>query len=129
MSMLNEQRVILMTRMAAYEQKQGKKNMKICKYFRSDYLMMQMLKTLVCTTIAYAILTGLYLIYHLEEITENLYKMDLVGLIQQILMLYGVFVVVSCVFTYIVYSYRYLKARTKLKEFMSNLKKLNAGKQ
>ena len=126
--MLNEQRVILMTRLAAYEQRKGKKNMKICKYFRSDYLMMQMLKTLVCTTIAYAILTGLYLVYHLEEITENLYKMDLVGLIQQILMLYGVFVVVTCVLTYIVYSYRYLKARKKLKEFMSNLKKLSAGK-
>lgn len=126
MSMLNEQRVILMTRMAAYEQKKGKKNMKICKYFRSDYLMMQMLKTLVCTTIAYAILTGLYLVYHLEEITENLYSMDLIGFVQQILMRYGVFVVVSCVLTYIVYSYRYRKARKKLKEFMSNLKKLNA---
>ena len=88
--------------------------------------MMQMLKTLVCTTIAYAILTGLYLIYHLEEITENLYSMDLIGFVQQILMRYGVFVVVSCVFTYIVYSYRYRKARIKLKEFMSNLKKLNA---
>ena len=124
--MLNEERVVLMTKLASYEQKKGKKNMKISKYFRSDYLMMQMLKTLVCTTIAYVILTGLYLIYHLEEITENLYSMDLIGFVQQILMRYGVFVVVSCVFTYIVYSYRYRKARKKLKEFMSNLKKLNA---
>lgn len=124
--MLNEERVILMTRLAAYEQEKGKNSMKICKYFRSDYLMMQMLKTLVCTTIAYAILTGLYLVYHLEELTENLYSIDLIGFVQQILTRYGVFVVVSCVFTYIVYSYRYLKAHKKLKEFMSNLRKLNA---
>ena len=124
--MINEEKVKLMTKMASYEAGEGRKYLAVCKYFRSDYLMMQMLKTLVCTTIAYAILTGLYLIYHLEEITENLYSMDLIGFVQQILMRYGVFVVVSCVFTYIVYSYRYRKARIKLKEFMSNLKKLNA---
>ncbi len=124
--MLNEDRVILMTKLASYEQKKGKKNIKISKYFRSDYLVMQMLKTLLCTTIAYAFLAGLYLLYHFEEITSNLYQMDLVGFIQKIVMLYGVFVVVSCVFTYIVYSYRYLKARKNLKEFMSNLKKLSA---
>ena len=115
-----------MTKLASYEQKKGKKNMKISKYFRSDYLVMQMLKTLLCTTIAYALLAGLYLLYHFEEIMENLYEMDLIGLIQRIVMLYGLFVVVGCVFTYIVYSYRYLKARKSLKEFMSNLKKLNA---
>ena len=124
--MLNEERVILMTKLASYEQKKGKKNIKISKYFRSDYLVMQMLKTLLCTTIAYALLVGLYLLYHFEEIVENLYEMDLIGLVQRIVMLCGVFVVVGCVFTYIVYSYRYLKARKSLKEFMSNLKKLNA---
>ena len=88
-----------MTKLASYEQKKGKKNINISKYFRSDYLVMQMLKTLLCTTIAYALLVGLYLLYHFEEIVENLYEMDLIGLVQRIVMLYGVFVVVGCVFT------------------------------
>jgi len=127
--MLNEERVILMTKLASYEQKKGKKNIRINKYFRSDYLVMQMLKTLLCTTVAYVLLAGLYLLYHFEEIVGNLYQMDLIGFIQRIVMLYGVFVVISCVFTYIVYSYRYHKSRNKLKEFMSNLKKLYARQQ
>lgn len=125
--MLNEERVILMTKLASYEQKKGKKNIRISKYFRSDYLVMQILKTLLCTTIAYLLLLGLYMLYHLEEFTENLYQMDLVGFIQKIITLYGVFLVISCVLTYIIYSYRYVKARKSLKGFMNNLKKLNAG--
>ena len=124
--MLNEERVILMTKLASYEQKKGKKNIRISKYIRSDYLVMQMLKTLLCTTIAYALLAGLYLLYHFEELTENLYQMDLIGFVKQIVMLYGVFVVVTCVITYIVYSYRYTAARKSLKEYMNRLKKLNA---
>ncbi len=122
--MLNEERIILMTKLATYEQGKGRKNIEISKYFRSDYLILQILKTLFYTTIAYVILVGLYLLYHLETLTENLYQMDLIGFVQKILMLYGVFLVISCVITYIVYSYRYLKARQSLKEYTNDLKKL-----
>ncbi len=124
--MLNDERIILMTKLASYEQGKGKKNIQVSKYFRSDYLLLQILKTLFCTTLAYVILVGLYVLYHFEELTENLYQMDLLRFIRQIVMLYGVFAVAGCVVTYIVYSYRHQKARKSLKEFMNNLKKLNA---
>ena len=123
--MLNEERVTLMTRLAAYEQRKGKKNIRISKYFRADYLMMQMLKTLIYVTVAYAILVGLYLLYHFESLTEELYQLDLVGMVQKILTYYGVLAVISCVFTYIVYSCRYHRARKGQKEYLNNLKKLS----
>ena len=125
--MLNEERVVLMTKLASYEQRKGKKNIRISRYFRTGYLLLQMLKTLLYATVSYAIMMGLYVLYNFEKLTENLYQMDLVGFVKQIVMLYVVFVAVSCVFTYILYSYRYMKARKSLREFMSNLKKLNAG--
>lgn len=124
--MLNEKRTILMTRLASYEQRKGKGNIKITQYFRSDYLILQILKTLFCTTVAYVLLVGLYVLYHFETLTENLYQMDLFAFVREIIVWYGVFAVVSCVFTYIIYSYRYVKARKSLKEYMNNLKKLNA---
>ena len=34
--MLNEERVILMTKLAAYEQNEGRKMVAVGKYFRSD---------------------------------------------------------------------------------------------
>ena len=36
--MLNEEKIILMTQMASYEENEGKKNMAIGRYFRSDYI-------------------------------------------------------------------------------------------
>lgn len=124
--MLNEERVVLMTRMAAYEQHKGKENLKINKYFRSDYLLLQMLKTILYITVSYVLLLGLYLLYHMETLTENLYQMDLIAFVQRIVTVYCVCLVVSCVITYLVYSCRYLKAKKSLKEYMQNLKKLNA---
>jgi hypothetical protein len=126
-NMLNEEKVILMTKLASYEQRKGKKNIQITRYFRGDYLAVQMLKTLLYATISYGIMLGLYLLYNFENLTENLYQIDLMGLAKQIIMLYVVMVAVSCVLTYILYSYRYMKARKSLKGFMSNLKKLNSG--
>ena len=41
--MLNEEKVVLMTKLAAYEQHRGKKDTKIRRYFRGDFLLMQML--------------------------------------------------------------------------------------
>ena len=41
--MLNEEKVILMTQMASYEENEGKKNMAIGRYFRSDYIAIQVL--------------------------------------------------------------------------------------
>lgn len=43
--MLNEEKVILMTQMASYEENEGKKNMAIGRYFRSDYIAIQVLKS------------------------------------------------------------------------------------
>ena len=60
--MLNEERIILMTQMASYEQGEGKENVKIGNYFRSDYIALQVLKSIVCAIIAYGIMFGLYML-------------------------------------------------------------------
>ena len=51
--MLNAERVILMTRLASYETGEGKQNMAIGKYFRSDYIRLQTIKSVVYATIAF----------------------------------------------------------------------------
>lgn len=127
--MLNEDRIAMMTKLAAYEQNKGKKSLKINKYFRGDYLLMQMLKTLLYVTFSFGLALGLYLLYHLEELTENLYKMDLIGFGMQILKVYGICLAAGLAVTYLVYTYRYAKAKKSLKGFMQNLKKLNAQQQ
>ena len=53
--MLNEERIKLMTKMAAYEADEGKKNVAIGNYFRGDYIGLQVIKSIISATIAFVI--------------------------------------------------------------------------
>lgn len=124
--MLNEERVILMTRMASYEGGEGKKNVKIGNYFRSDYIAIQILKSIICGTIAFGILFALYIFYDFEVFMEDLYKMDLIAFAKSVLKNYAVSIVAYGLLTYIVCTYRYAKAKKSLKSYYHNLKKLGS---
>lgn len=124
--MLNEERVILMTKMASYEENEGKKNVRIGKYFRGDYISIQVLKAVFCATIAYVIVFGLYILYDFETFMQDLYKMDLLLFAKDVLFYYVVTVVSYSIIAYAVFSYRYTKAKKSLKCYYQNLKKLNS---
>jgi hypothetical protein len=124
--MLNEERVILMTHMASYEAGEGKKNVKIGNYFRSDYVIGQVLKSVVCGTLAFAVLLTLYILYDFETFMQDLYKIDLVSFAKNVLTYYGIAMVTYAVLTYVVCTYRYAKAKKSLKDYYYNLKKLNS---
>ncbi|SDA62409.1 hypothetical protein SAMN02910368_01638 [Lachnospiraceae bacterium G11] len=124
--MVNEERVILMTRMASYEAGEGKKNIKIGDYFRADYLSKQLLKSLIFSTISFVIGLVLYVLYNFDFLLENVYKIDLLALGKKMLTGYIVLVVVYGLITYIVYAFRYRNARKNLKTYYGNLKKLSS---
>ncbi len=125
--MLNEERVILMTRMASYEAGEGKENVKIGNYFRSDYIAIQVLKSIVCGVLAFVILFGLYILYHFEEFMQDLYKLDDLIAFAQDVMFYFIGTVVGYgVIAYLACSWRYAKAKKSLKCYYHNLKKLNS---
>ncbi len=122
--MLNEERVRLMTKMACYEEQEGKKNMSVGSYFRSDYIGLQVIKSVINATIAYILLFGVYVLYDLEVFMEDLYKMDLLAFGRTVAIDYLIFVVVYGAISYGVYAYRYSKARRSLKIYYNSLKKL-----
>ncbi|MBO4376712.1 MAG: hypothetical protein IKY04_08310 [Lachnospiraceae bacterium] len=123
--MINEERVILMTRMASYEAGEGKKNIKIGDYFRADYLSKQLLKSLVFSTISFVLGLALYVFYSFENLLENVYKLDLLAEGKKLLTGYIALVVAYGLITYIVYAFRYRNARKNLKTYYGNLKKLS----
>lgn len=123
--MLNEERVKLMTRMASYEAGEGKKNMNIGNYFRSDYIGMQVLKSVISATIAFAICFGMYLFYGFENLMQDVYKMDLLQLGKRVLVVYAVMVIGYGAVSYVIYAARYKKARKSLKKYYNNLRKLS----
>ena len=121
-----EDKVILMTKLASYENNEGKRNMAIGNFFRGDYLSWQVLKSIICATIAYVILMGVAIVYNFEEFMLDIYKTDLLEFGKDLLVRYAVFVGAYGVLTYVIYSYRYGKARKSLRIYYQNLKKVSA---
>ncbi|HJC22948.1 MAG TPA: hypothetical protein H9761_04495 [Candidatus Eisenbergiella merdavium] len=109
--MINEKKVAVMTRMAAYESGRGKRDREICGFFRSDFVGFALLKTWIATTIAFCILAGIWLLYRMEEITSIFYAMDveeLLALGKKALTAYAVlcggYLLVSWVIAHITYA-------------------------
>lgn len=124
--MLNEEKVILMTRMESYAEKEGRKYMKIGKYFRGDYISIQVIKAVVCMTFVYAIGFALYVLYDLERFLQDIYKMDLIAFAKKVFLYYAVSVIAYGVIAYLVYTVRYSRAKKSLKNYYHHLKKLNS---
>lgn len=124
--MLSQERIKLMTRMAAYEEKEGKKYMSIGSYFRSDYMGMQVILSIFSATAAFLCVCGFYIYYHFETFMQDIYKKDILGIGRQLLLYYIIFVVAYGLVTYVVYSFRYSRAKRSLKRYYNHLKQLAA---
>lgn len=123
--MLNEEKIKLMTRMAAYEENEGKRSMQIGNYFRSDYIGLQVMKSVISATIAFAIVIAMYIFYDFESVMKEIYQVDLLATGKQILIAYVVFVGIYAVITYMIYAYRYTKAKKSLKKYYTHLTELS----
>ena len=124
--MIHEERVILMTQLQAYEDCGGKKDIAIASYFRGDYLGSQMLKSVISVTIAAAIGYAGYVFYNLESFMKDLYQTDWIEYVSILLTRYLVLVIGYALITYLIYAYRYAKAKKNLKKYYGGLRKLNA---
>ena len=124
--MIHEERVILMMQLQAYEDCGGKKDIAIASYFRGDYLGSQMLKSVISVTIAAAIGYAGYVFYNLESFMKDLYQTDWIEYVSILLTRYLVLVIGYALITYLIYAYRYAKAKKNLKKYYGGLRKLSA---
>lgn len=124
--MLNEERVVLMTKMAAFEERDGKKSLAIGSYFRSDYIGWQVLKSIISATIAFVVVFAMYIFYDFEIFMTDIYKMDLLEFARNVLFFYLGTVGVYALISYIVYAVRYSRAKKSLRVYYMNLHKLSS---
>lgn len=122
--MISEQRVKLMTRLAAYEQKEGKKNEEIGSYFRGDYISLQVLKSIINATLAFALIVALFVLYDSELFLSDIYKIDILDYVKKLILYYFIFTGVYVLISYVVYAIKYRKAKKRLKVYFNNLKRL-----
>lgn len=124
--MLNEERVVLMTKMAAFEEREGKKSLAIGSYFRSDYIGWQVLKSIISATIAFVVVFAMYIFYDFEVFMTDIYKMDLLEFARSVLFFYLGTVGAYALISYVVYTVRYSRAKKSLRAYYMNLHRLSS---
>ncbi len=122
---MDGKKVMLMTRMASFESGEGKQAIRICNYFRSDYVVLNVVKSLVSSTIAFFMGLGLYIYYNVDKLLQDIYSMDLIETGKTLITYYVVFVGAFALISYVVFSFRYDKAKKSIKDYNNALKTLN----
>ena len=124
--MLDESRIKLMTRMASYEDTEGRNTIPVAEYFRGDYVSFNVVKTAISATIAFVLVLAVYVYYSLENFIADIYKFDLEGMGRRILSVYIVYIAVFTVFSFFFYTYKYNKAKKSIQGYSQALKKLSS---
>ncbi len=119
--MLNEGKIKTMTKLAFYENTEGKKYLPVSKYYRSDYIGLALIKNFFLITIAYALLLVLVGTYFMDDLLENINQIKWIPLGITILIVYLVVLAAYSLLIYILYSVQYSKAKKSVKGYYSDL--------
>ncbi len=119
--MLDERKVKLMTKLALYEQTQGKKDFKVSEYYRKDYAGMHVIFSILWVTVGYMLLVVMAVFAGLETLMESLSLALLVTLGAGIVIGYLIVVIVYAVVTGCLYNARHKEARQRVKKYNHNL--------
>ncbi|MBR2275936.1 MAG: hypothetical protein IJ873_07760 [Lachnospiraceae bacterium] len=122
--MLNEERIRLMTHMAAYEAGAGKRDISINEYFRGDYLSFQVWKSAIYGIIGFFIVIGLNVLYDFNTFLTDFYKMDILEYFKDLAVKFGIFIAVYVVVSYFIYAYRYYRVKKHLDTYIRLLNEL-----
>lgn len=123
--MINEEKVILMTRASLYEEKKGKENLKISRYFRHDYISLQILSGWFFVTVSFMLCAALWGACNMEYLLNNLHKMDVKQFGVTVITIYAVVTVIYLCILYGVCSYRYHMAKKSVNSYAHTLRKIS----
>lgn len=123
-SMLNEKKISLMTKLAIYEQGEGKEAIKSNKYTKKDYVSLKMINTAITVTIAFIMVVALWVIYKIDHYVEELVDLDYMNIGIKLLVIYIIVFIVYMFISYVVYSIKYIKMQEMNKKYSDDLKDL-----
>ena len=123
--MLNNEKIRLMTRMASFDEVEGKQDIAVNGYFRGDYICFQVVKSAIYGTIAFAVVLALYMLYNLETFLSEFYKLDLMAFAKDWLTRYIVVLLVYLVISYFVYALRFTRSKRRIRAYQQQLKQLH----
>lgn len=124
--MLNEKRIRLMTKLAKYESGEGKEELRIARYYRSDYIGLALFRNFFLASLAYLVILLLVGAYFAEFLAESLHTLNIAWIGILIVGGYLVTIGVYSVVTYTIHSIRYGRAKKGAAAYERKLWELEA---
>ena len=122
--MLNNDKIKLMTGIAMFEKREGKRIFPVNRYFQSDYISRHMFRSFFSYTICYLLCAVTWVLYHMEQLLNTLDISEVVGTGKYAVTLYVSGLVLYLAITWLVYRKRYEYARRGMKIYVAKLKRL-----
>ncbi|MCR5215290.1 MAG: hypothetical protein K6E10_12825 [Eubacterium sp.] len=122
--MLDEDKIRLMTKITIYEKNEEPGELSMSKYYREDYVKLGCLKTLVVTTFCYWLLVAVYILLNLENIMKDINTMDYFKVMSVLMSGYVGAMIVFYLYAFLIYNYKYAKAKPHLVRYNKNLRRL-----
>ena len=122
--MIDRERVCEMTKLAAYEQQEGKRYRGAMQYYRRDFVSRHLMKGFFCATAAFGLLLLGWGVCHMEELIHDLPSMDVIQFGISILVWYLFFLIVYLIGVAIYANLHYAAGRRSQKRHLRRLRHL-----
>ncbi len=123
--MLNSKKIRLMTKLVVYENKDGKADIHLSKYYKTDYVRYQTLKSIISATVGYLLILLLIGLYEMEFIIRNAVNLDYRTIGAYILGIYIMVITIYGLGSILIFSLKYDASRKKLAKYYKLLRRLN----
>jgi hypothetical protein len=115
--MINIRKTRLMTKLALYETGEGREDIRLSKYYKTDYVRLQILKTLLAVTVGYILILLMVGLYKSEYLIAQAVNLDYRAIGVTIFVIYVILVTIYTVGAIIGYSIKYDLSRGKLTRY------------
>lgn len=124
--MVNNRKVRLMTRLAIYEENEGKEDIRLSKYYRADYIRLNVLRSIVAVTVGYLLIVLIIAVYNSEYLIREAVTLDYRSILVRFAGTYILILTVYIALCMIGYLVKYSNSRKKLTKYFRMLRRLRS---
>lgn len=122
--MLNEDKLKLMTGIAMFEKREGKRIFSVHRYFRGDYISKNMFRSFFSYTFCYILGVLIWTLYNIEQLLNTMNLDEVIAIAKNGTYLYLAGLILYLFITCIVYWKRYEIAKRGMRVYVAKLKRL-----
>lgn len=123
--MLSKKKIKIMFQLALYEKGKGKQDLKNIRFYKNDFVRLNILKTIICMSVGYMLILALIVMYNLEYFIKNAVNLPYETIIYTTFGVYVLLLALYILITVLVSLFKYDNSRQKVQRYFKYLKYLN----